>query len=81
MKKFSALLQYKWYLLSPHGDISGKLAEDETLYQISCPPQLVDSIVAMQHYCFDVYQDIKAREKEIENLKQELESFKIARGL
>lgn len=82
MKQFSALLQHKWFpSYNNLAHINGKWAEDETLYQIVCPPQLVESIVSMQNYVYELAQDIKRREAEIETLSKELKSFKAARGL
>ena len=81
MQKFKSLLCSKWYSsLLNTSEICGKWAEDETNYSITAPPQLTDAIVSMQNYVYDLYIEIKNREKCIERLTKELEEFKVARG-
>ena len=81
MKSFAPLLNSKWSgsMLNTY-EIDGKWAEDGTCYTLTVPPQLVDSIVSMQNYVYDLYKEIADREKCIERLTKELDDYKVARG-
>jgi len=81
MKSFAPLLAYKWTSSSINtATIHGKYAEDGSEYYFKVPPQLVNSIVSMQNYVFDLYKEISDRESCIERLQKELDEYKKARG-
>ena len=81
MKKFASLLRHKWTAsITNTEEIWGKWAEDESYYSFKVPPQLVDSIVAMQNYVFDLNKEIEDRENNLVKLSKELAEYKLARG-
>lgn len=78
---FKPLLAYKWYVATMNtGTLYGKFAEDGSEYKINAPPSLVNAIVSMQNYVFDLYKEIDERQKSIELLTKELDEYKKARG-
>ena len=81
MKSFQPLLAYKWNssMLNTY-EIYGKWAEDGSEYSFTVPVQLVEPIVAMQNYVYDLYKEITDREKSIAQLTKELDEYKNARG-
>jgi hypothetical protein len=81
MNKFAALLNEKWTSsMTLTSKINGQWAEDGNFYEIIAPPQLVNSIVAMQNYVFDLNAEVVDMENKIKELTKSVEEFKIARG-
>lgn len=81
MKKFQALLNRKWTGSQLNTNtIFGHWAEDNNNYEVIAPPQLVNSIVAMQNYVFDLNKQVTYMEENIRTLQTQLEVFKHARG-
>lgn len=81
MKKFQSLLNKRWTgSLLNTSTISGYWAEDGNTYEVIAPPQLVDQIVAMQNYVFDLNAQVTDMEENIRTLQTQLENFKHTRG-
>lgn len=82
MKIFQALLNKKWTgSLINSNKILGTWAEDDgNVYEIIAPPQIVNSIVAMQNYVYDINKDIVDFENKIKEMQEQLEIMKQVRG-
>lgn len=81
MKKFQALLNKKWTGSQLNTNtIFGHWAEDDNNYEVIAPPQLVNQIVAMQNYVFDLNKQVTDMEENIRTMQTRLEVFKQTRG-
>ncbi len=63
----SAVLWKKWVKLD-QGKIEGYWAEDGSSYQIHCPAQLVDKIIAIQNSLSEGYTEIQLAKQKVYDL-------------
>lgn len=81
MKKFQALLNKRWTGSQLNTNtIFGEWAEDGNVYEVIAPPQLVNQIVAMQNYMYDMNKEVVDLENNIKQMKEQLELMKQVRG-
>lgn len=82
MKKFQALLNKRWTGSQLNTNtIFGHWAEDNNNYEVIAPPQLVNSIIAMQNYVFDINKEVTDLENNIRQMQEQLEIMKQVRGI
>lgn len=82
MKKFQALLNKRWTGSQLNTNtIFGEWAEDGNVYEVIAPPQLVNQIVAMQNYVYELNKEIVDLENNIKQAQEQLEIMKKVRGI
>ena len=68
MIKWEAILHRKW-IKQGENKIRGYWAEDESVYEIICPDQLVGQLIGLQNWLVDKYFKLLNHKREYDKLK------------
>ncbi len=75
LSKFSALLHEKWVEGTEPDAIVGRWAEDNSMYTVTVPHQLRESLIQLQNHLVDKNNDLVRIKQKAAQLEREAKDF------